>query len=98
MTLFNHQAARNAVDKRPLTLRLGALVLSTPICSINDTLDAAASKYTITSQDYDLSEEVNSYGAIHCGLHRIDTGDCIKYTHDGQVSLSNDHFNNTTIN
>lgn len=81
MTLFNHQAARNAVDKRPLTLRLGALVLSTPICSIKDTLD------TITSQDYDLSEEVNSYGAIHCGLHRIDTGDCIKYTHNGQVSL-----------
>lgn len=62
-------------------------MLSTPICSIKDTLDAAASKYTITSQDYDLSEEVCSYGALRCGLHRIDTGDCIKFTHNGQVSL-----------
>ena len=69
-----------------MAVKLSELVLSTPLCDIKLTLDAATSTYTVSSQEaYCLNEEVYSYGAVYCGLYRINTGDCVKYTQDNKV-------------
>ena len=64
-----------------MTVKLGELVLSTPICDIKLTLDAATLTYTVSS----LNEGVYCYGAVYCGLYRMNTGDCVKYIHDDQI-------------